>query len=95
MGQQVDSGPLCPGCALNQVGFDDSDGGVAFSDNQVIVEFKFRMAMPALFKEVVERFTLTPKRISKYRLAVVPGLVEPPENSEAPPETDKPLCQNS
>jgi VTC domain len=81
---------------LQQVGFEDLPGGVPLSDNQVIVEFKFRMALPALFKEVVERFTLTPKRISKYRLAVLAlGLVEPPEVSEAPPETEKPICQNS
>lgn len=81
---------------LHQVGFDDSAAGVALSDNQVIVEFKFRMAMPALFKEVVERFALNPRRISKYRLAAVAlGLVEPAEDSEAPPEPEKPICLNS
>jgi len=81
---------------LHQVGFDDSAGEVALSDNQVIVEFKFRMAMPALFKEVVEKFALNPRRISKYRLAAVAlGLVEPAEDSEAPPEPEKPICLNS
>ena len=57
----------------------------------MIVEFKFRLGMPILFKELVEKFALTPKRISKYRLAVVAlGLVEPPREVEPPGETAKP-----
>lgn len=65
---------------LNLTAFNDLAPGIGVSEDQVIVEFKFRVAMPALFKELVEKFALTPKRVSKYRLAVVAlGLVEPSE----------------
>ncbi len=65
---------------LNLTAFNDLAPGIGLSEDQVIVEFKFRLAMPALFKELVEKFALTPKRVSKYRLAVVAlGLVEPSE----------------
>ena len=82
---------------LSLVGFDDLASGTQISDDQVIVEFKFRMGMPVLFKELVEKFGLTPKRISKYRLAVVSlGLVEaPPQNAEQQDEPVKPICLNS
>jgi hypothetical protein len=46
-------------------------GGMAFCGDQVILELKFRQAMPVLFKCLVEEFVLNPKRISKYRLAAV------------------------
>lgn len=70
---------------LNLVGFNDLSPGVALSDDQVIVEFKFRMDMPVLFKDLVEQFALLPKRISKYRMAVVAlGLVEPDQTSPSP-----------
>jgi VTC domain len=35
--------------------------------NQVICEFKYRLAMPRLFKEIVEAFGLQPTACSKYR----------------------------
>ena len=31
---------------------------------------KFRAAMPAVFKQLVEEFALEPQRISKYRLGI-------------------------
>jgi hypothetical protein len=34
---------------------------------QVICEFKFRLAMPGLFKEVVTQLSLSPGTVSKYR----------------------------
>lgn len=78
---------------LNGVAFANSDAGVTLSANHDVVEFKFRVDMPVMFKELVEKFALTPKRISKYRLAVVAlGLVEPPE---APESSADPICQNS
>jgi hypothetical protein len=40
--------------------------------------------MPALFKEVVEKFALKRSEIPPAVVAL--GLVEPPEDSEAPPE---------
>ena len=52
--------------------------------------------MPVLFKELVEKLALTPKRISKYRLAVAAlGLVEVPESTNVPVEVLKPICLNS
>ena len=70
---------------LNLTAFDDIAPGVDLSDDQAIVEFKFRLGMPVLFKELVENFALMPGRISKYRLAVVAlGLVEATEPHKRP-----------
>ena len=75
---------------LNATAFNDLAPGVELSDDQVIVEFKFRVGMPVLFKELVEKFALTPKRVSKYRLAAVAlGLVQAPE----PPQPPDPILQ--
>jgi len=35
-----------------------------------IVELKFRAAMPAVFKQIVEEFALMPEAVSKYRLGI-------------------------
>ncbi len=35
-----------------------------------IVEMKFRAAMPAVFKQIVEEFALMPESVSKYRLGI-------------------------
>jgi len=44
---------------------------------QSILEMKFRMAMPAVFKAIVQEFQLTAQPVSKYRLAVpVLGLAQ-------------------
>ena len=81
---------------LNQVGFKDEQPGIVLSENHAIVEFKFRMGMPVVFKELVEKFAITPGRISKYRLAVVAlGLVEPPVALESNGEPEEPICLNS
>jgi hypothetical protein len=44
------------------------DGGLPLLTGQVILEFKFRLALPALFKEVVADLRLRPGAVSKYRL---------------------------
>jgi hypothetical protein len=46
-------------------------GGKAICADQLILELKFRCAMPALFKCLVEEFALNPQSLSKYRLAVI------------------------
>jgi hypothetical protein len=58
-------------------------------DNQAIVEFKFRVAMPTVFKQLVEQFGIKPQRVSKYRMAApAVGIVSPlPYNSKT--ETDE------
>jgi VTC domain-containing protein len=81
---------------LNLVGFNDLSPGVPLSDDQVIVEFKFRMDMPVLFKDLVQQFALQPSRISKYRMAVVAlGLVQPDQPAEPQMEVQKSVCLSS
>jgi hypothetical protein len=46
----------------------DGDGGKPIVE-QVILELKYHVAMPAIFKQLVEEFRLTPCRASKYRFA--------------------------
>lgn len=87
---------------LQSTAFNEASPGMLLSDDQVIVEFKFRMGMPVLFKELVEGLALNPKRLSKYRLAAVAlGLVEAPEApAVVPVDTSAPtsapvICLNS
>jgi hypothetical protein len=66
--------------------------------NQAIIEFKFRIAMPAIFKWLVEQFAIEPQRVSKYRLAATAlGLVPPLPYSSATDadERDAALCLTS
>jgi hypothetical protein len=44
--------------------------GAAILTGQSIVEFKFHVAMPALFKNLIHEFALAPGSVSKYRLSV-------------------------
>ena len=57
-----------------------SDGKcIRVSPESVVMEMKYRGETPGLFKELIEKFGLSPKKMSKYRLAAVAlGLV--PEN---------------
>jgi hypothetical protein len=43
------------------------EGGLPLLTGFVILEFKFRSALPMLFKQVVQTFQLTPSSVSKYR----------------------------
>ena len=78
-------------------GFEDSSGGTLLSGEQVIVEMKYRVNMPASFKELVERFALAAKKVSKYRLAVVGlGFVSEPSVEPTPVATpENPVCLTS
>jgi hypothetical protein len=61
--------------------FSEQEGMLLLKD-QVILEMKFRCGMPSIFKYLVEEFALTPKPISKYRLATaVLGLVDLPASA--------------
>ena len=44
--------------------------GRPIEESKVLVEFKFAVAMPALFDELVEDFKLEPVQVSKYRVGV-------------------------
>lgn len=57
----------------------------------VVMEMKFRGETPVLFKELIEKFALSPKKMSKYRLAAVAlGLV--PENVIEFPAEQNSVC---
>jgi len=69
--------------------------GDIFIHDRAIVEMKFRVATPAIFKELVGRFVLEPQRISKYRLAALAlGLVPVPARRSIPDsdEGDAAVC---
>jgi VTC domain len=44
--------------------------GSPMAPGRLILELKFRVHLPAIFKELIETFALSPARISKYRLAM-------------------------
>jgi hypothetical protein len=48
----------------------------------IILELKYRVEMPALFRHLVEEFALEPAPVSKYRLAAAAlGLAAPEQLS--------------
>lgn len=57
------------GAATTEMDF-DTDTEARPLAAQTIVELKFRAAMPAVFRRLVEDFGLEPARISKYRLGM-------------------------
>ncbi|MEO8372698.1 MAG: polyphosphate polymerase domain-containing protein [Candidatus Solibacter sp.] len=59
-------------------------GGSLLMRNHMILEMKFRLAMPSTFKQAIEEFRLQAQPISKYRLAVTGLGYAPPT---APLET--------
>jgi hypothetical protein len=46
------------------------DGGLALLTGRVVLEFKFRTALPAVLKELVQSLRLNPCPVSKYRSCV-------------------------
>jgi len=59
-------------------------GGRLLMRNHMILEMKFRLAMPSMFKQALEEYRLEAQPISKYRLAVTGLGYAPPT---APLET--------
>ncbi len=57
----------------------------------MILELKFRQAVPALFKRLIETFALAPQKLSKYR-TVAPALGLVPSAADAPAETSCSSC---
>ncbi len=47
-----------------------SGPGTPILPDRMILEMKFRVEMPAVFRQLAELFALKPERLSKYRLAV-------------------------
>ena len=54
---------------LDAMRFGDAPS-VPFFDGRVILEMKFRVALPAVFKSLIEEMALAPGRVSKYRLGM-------------------------
>lgn len=62
--------------AADVMGFSELAAGTAFLKEHVILELKYLFDLPALFKELIEEFSLNAQPVSKYRLATVAlGLV--------------------
>jgi len=61
----------------------DANPGAPVLDGSMILELKYRDVVPAVFRQLIEEFRLTPRRSSKYRVAVSTlGLVAaPPEEA--------------
>jgi hypothetical protein len=55
----------------HDIAFREGPGEWAPVCDRVVLEFKFRRELPAVFREIAERFVLTPQPFSKYRAAVV------------------------
>jgi hypothetical protein len=82
---------------VSGVAFTGVEEGALLLEHKVIIELKYRLEMPALFKQLVEAFALNPQPISKYRLAAVAlGFVaEQNANTSATPNADPSLCPTS
>jgi VTC domain len=55
---------------IRDVAFRPIPEGVALLDHRTILELKYRLAVPVIFKELMEKFRLNPQPVSKYRLAM-------------------------
>jgi hypothetical protein len=62
--------------------FQGNDQATSLLTGQLILELKYLVQMPVLFKQLVEEFCLNPLPVSKYRLAVTAlGFVKEPVES--------------
>ena len=60
--------------------------GMLLMEDQVIVEMKFRVEMPALFKQVIEEYIISTKPVSKYKTGVKSlGYSDTGETTSLPP----------
>ena len=63
--------------------------GLPFLDNEMILELKYRVRLPATFRRLVEEFGLTPQTASKYRLGMAAlGHTHAPAESTALAQPD-------
>jgi hypothetical protein len=65
--------------------FHNAEKGARLLENQVVLELKYCVEVPLLFKLLVEEFALNPQPISKYRLAAVALGLVPDSSSGRPP----------
>ncbi len=57
--------------ATDDIGFPLATEGLQVLDGRSIVEFKYRLAMPAVFKGLIRELGLEPMGVSKYRHSVL------------------------
>jgi hypothetical protein len=70
-------------------------GDIVLHDT-AIVEMKFRIAMPVVFKELAEKFKIEPRRVSKYNVtAIALGLASPPGTHEVLADGKEKACRLS
>ena len=65
----------------------DGPGPASLLNGHMILELKYRGAMPAVFKELADTFALAPGRASKYRTAVAALGIAQPASEEGAPHT--------
>jgi hypothetical protein len=62
------------------LGFNHTQEGMILNSDKTILEMKYDVEMPVLFKMLIEEFNLNPQTFSKYRLAVKTlGYVKKPD----------------
>jgi len=67
----------------SEYGVEDNGGWKWLLPGQCIVELKFRVEMPPLFKSLTEELALAPQPVSKYRLSIQAfGLDPAPSNGQ-------------
>lgn len=72
--------------SANSLVFGDASSGKLLLNNEAIVELKYRLEVPGVFKLLIEEFALSPAKMSKYRLAARElGLVQ--ESATTAPES--------
>ncbi len=82
---------------INGMALNGEHEGVTLAADHLILELKYLVEMPVLFKLLVEEFALNPQPVSKYRLAMVAlGYVaQPVMKAPAPGELEPSVCLNS
>ena len=69
---------------LDTIGFRNGEASTSLLQGQTIVELKYRVEVPPVFKLLIQEFALAPAKMSKYRLAAGElGLVSPAPVREA------------
>ena len=77
----------------SRLAFNEAAGTPVLSGHQIL-ELKYRFAMPAIFKQLVEEFALAPTAVSKYRLsaaALLPKFASRPHAPAPLPEVSRGL----
>ena len=66
---------------IQLIAFRDAAPTPLFNNGEMILELKFRRAMPELFCDLLEDFSLKPQSVSKFRLAAAALRITPAEEA--------------